>query len=1056
MPQFRKPSSEEKTYICTNCRNSISVDYNFCPICGVTVKTSDEKNEQEVTYYGREQRQVSFLKVDLQKKSKNLIDNIAQVLTSFSGKIHEKTESNIIGYFGYPIAQDKDAHQAIYVGLKILNDFDLKTAKLTAHTGEVTIQASSLSGAALKDLEKASSSCPAGSFIATAPTAKLLGKVFETDILKGDKKNVKILGLKSDSDTDEQLLRTPLVGRDIELKRLCDYWDKTLIGKAKIISVTGEPGIGKTRIIDAFRHEIADDSMVWIRGYCSAHLRNSAFQPLREIWLRYNKVSLNLKDDELQKAIKEKIVGTGLDFQEVAPLLMGAADRGQTTDMKFQTRDQIANMFMEWLHAVSIDKPLVFVLEDLHYIDPSSLEVLEYLIDHIGDQRLMMIFTFRPEFSCPWSNHSAVSTINLNRLSPNETKKIVAHMSGTNAFPPEVVDHIVDKTDGVPLFIEELITAIKESDLVADKGGHRPIKGSFSHVEIPSTLRDLLMARLDKLGEAKKLAQLCAVFGHTFTHNYLRIISGYDEARLNDLLEKLVSAGVFSRRDTHEGVLYFYKHILLHEAAYASLVPEERKNYHVEIADMLVKYFPAITLQQPEVIALHYMQGGFIDQATEYYLCAGKRAIERSASSEALHHYTKGLELISRLPPGEGRDRRELPFRAAIAVPLMIVKGWGSDAVLNELQRANELSERLGDTEHRVQIIRGLYAFYVIRGPLGKAHAYAEQLLALARQFQDQSLMLESHRALGHCMFFEGDIKGAQKNLKAALQIYDPKIHSNHAFRSGIGADTKVTGLTVLAWIKGITGYPEQALKQNQEVLDYAKELGHPFSLCYAYGFTTSLYQNMRDYQNLEKYARLTYDTAKDRGFGYWQSWGKIFLAWVSAFKLKDRVSKDEYREALYKGILEIREGLEEYRAAGSEQGVPYALALLAQLYNELGEYDQAESITDEALNHAKTYNINLYDPGILRIKAEAVTGSRGQSALNEILALYDQAIEIASSKSLNVTWMKALLSKYTFLKTVGREKEVVPAMKELYEKHTEGFTILPDLILAHKIIKGK
>lgn len=1056
MPQFKAPSSDQNTLTCINCKNKISVDYNFCPICGVNVNASQQNSSEAPVYTGREQRQISLLKIDLHQEDHSLSAEILRIITDMGGKIYAQTDAAITGYFGYPIAQDKDAHQAVYTGLRLLQELDIKGASLVVHTGDVVVESAQLSGPALDELEKASSASAKGSFVATAATAKLLAHVFDMEEMKGKSGLREIKGLKFDVDSSSTLIKTPLIGRDIELKRLCDYWEKARTGKAKIISVTGEPGIGKTRLIDAFKDEVSSNNIMWMRGYCSVHLRNSAFQPLREMWFRYNQVNPNLKDVELRKAIQQKIKNTGLDFQEVELLLMGNIGKDKSSNLKFQTRDQIAKMYMEWMHAASIDKPLIFVLEDLHYIDPSSLEVLEYLVDNIGPERLLMIFTFRPEFSCPWSNHPAVSTINLNRLSPNETKKIVAHMAGVKAFPSEVIDHVVDKTDGVPLFIEELTTTIKESDMLADEGSHYTLKEPLTGVEVPSSLRDLLMARLDKLGEAKKLAQLCAVFGHTFTHNYLRIISGYDDAKLSELLSQLVAAGVLSKRIAYDDTVYFYKHMLLHEAAYSSLVPEERKNYHVDIADMLVKYFPVITAQQPEVIAMHYTQGGFIDQAAEYFLLAGERATERSANSEALHHFTKGLELISRLPPGEGRDQRELPFRSAICIPLMVEKGWGSDAVLHELQRAHELSQRLSDTHHLVQVLRGLYAFYVIRGPLSKAHAYAEQLLALARQFQDQSLLLESHRALGHCMYFEGDIAGAQKNLKNALQIYDPKLHRNHAFKFGIGTDPKVTGMIVLAWIKGIMGYTEQALQQSREAIEYAEELSHPFSICYAYGFTTSLYQNVRDYDSLEKYARLTYETARDRGFAYWESWGKIFLGWVGAFKLKDRVPKDEYREALYKAVIDVREGIEEYRAAGSEQGVPYALAVLAQLYIELGEYDQAVSITDEALRHADAYNINLYDPGIIRIKAEALGRSRGEEKKEEILALYDQSVEIASSKGIKVTWMKALLSKHNFLKNFDQEQEVIPEIKALYEQFTEGFTILPDLVAAHKILNGE
>lgn len=1091
--EFKVVSSEENSF-CHVCGAIVSLKFSFCPSCGAeVVKPLDRKAAIEPLSTPihipfdpnsaaqapfTEERQLTILRVKFLNKtilSETTTTLIKKSIQERSGLFDYLNEEGFLAYYGYPQINKDDAKHAIDALLKIFLTLPLQdrnSIQFVVNTGPAVIIEKNndphpkMSGRVFDEAEEMIKYSPLGAIIISQTTEKITRHYFETSSLgehfsekyKSSFELIKVISKKHAAEFSSGQL-TPLTGRVRELNKVVENWEQVKQKNPKIILISGEAGIGKSRIIKAFNDSLDPDEVLWFQGVCNHVTQNSAFYTLTDLWLRYNELNVGSSDEELLKIASESAERLGLSQKELLPLLfnlMSMEGRSLSTTAHnisvSDLKEKISASVVAWLQMRSKDKPVVFVIEDLHFADPSTLDLLEYLVQNLGSHRIMVLLTFRPEYQPSWIKNLNVTHINLNRLTPSETTAMIQGLAGSKKVPNDIIDYIVSKTDGIPLFVEELTLALIETGALVVENNAYVFKGSLTSLTIPVTLRDSLTARLDLLGKAKSLAQLSSVFGRTLSLNYLRILSGYDEARLQEYLEQLVNAGILVKNEAPSDILYVFKHALIQEAAYLSIPRAKRQAYHAEVAEMYEKHFPGMVSTHPEIIALHYTQAGFIDQAAQYWLMAGKRASENSANYEAIAHLTKGIELISALPPGQGRDVRELPLRAAICVPLMALKGWGSDDVEKALLKAYDLCQKTSDTVHLIPILRGLQSFFVIRGPLSTSRKYAEQLLGMARQLQDQALELESYRALGHTLFFQGELQQAKRNLERAISIYDPTLHSGHAFIFGIGTNPKVTGLSVLAWNNLILGSTEIALAQIQEAIDYANDLNHPFTICYAYGMAASLFQTLKDIEKTEKYAQLVAEFAADRKFVYWKSWGQIFLAWSRIINAQKSDDNKKFKETAQKYIKEMEEGIAEYRASGSEQGAPYQLGMLAQVKGLVGDIDAAIRLADEALLCGQKYDIHLYDSSITRIKAEIYASQKGSEKIAE--DLFRESIQLAQQIDAKFFEVRSYVSFYEFMKTQKREKELAPEMEAIYNKFTEGFTVTPDLIAVQKFIK--
>jgi predicted ATPase len=658
---------------------------------------------------------------------------------------------------------------------------------------------------------------------------------------------------QSDEEVGTGVLTT-LVGRDEEIGLLLRRWEQSKEGFGQVVLINGEPGIGKSALADVLREHVASEGYTRATYRCSPYHTNSVLYPvithLQRLWRWERDDTPAEKLDKMEETLRK----TSLPLEEVVPLFAALCSLplpegrypllGLTPQQeKQQTQDALA----AWLLDEAERQPMLVVYEDLHWADHSTIESIGLLVDQVPTAPLLIVLIFRPEFVPPWPNRSHMTPITLNRLERPQVEAMITQLGGGKALPAEVVQHIVTRTDGVPLYVEELTKMLLESDLLREEADHYALSGTLSGVAIPATLQDSLMARLDRLPMVREVAQLGAVLGREFAYEMLRALAAVEESTLQERLGQLVGAELLYQRGRPPRAKYVFKHALIQDAAYASLLKRTRQQYHQQIARMLETEFPETVKAEPELVAHHYTEAGLNEQAVGYWHQAGKRATQRSAHVEAINHLTKGLEVLKTLPDTLERARQELDMQITLGPVLMSVKGIASLDTERAYARARELCQQLGETLQLFPVLQGLYRFYMGRAELQTARDLAKELFSLAQRTQDPALLLEAHRVLGQTMFWLGEIASARAHLEEGMALYDPQKHRSHAFV--YGQDPAVACLSSVAWAIWMLGYPDQALRSVHEALTLAQELTHPFSQAYALVHAAIVHQFRREAQ---------------------------------------------------------------------------------------------------------------------------------------------------------------------------------------------------------------
>src|SRR5262249_33328423 len=472
-------------------------------------------------------------------------------------------------------------------------------------------------------------------------------------------------------------------------------------------------------------------------------------------------------------------------------------------------------------------RPVLFVMEDLHWVDPTTLEFLSLMVDQGPTARILALFTFRPDFSPSWTGRAHLTQVTLPRLPRRQAAELTGRVAHGKALPPEVVEQVVAKTDGVPLFVEELTKMVLESGLLQEREDGYALTGPLPSLAIPATLHDSLMARLDRLGAVKSLAQLGATLGHEFSSARLRAVSTWDEAPVQRGLNQLVAAEFLYQRGLPPQATYVFKHALIQDAAYQSLLKSTRQGYHHQIAQVLEAQFPETVETQPELVAHHYTEASLAAQALPYWQRAGQRARQRSAHAEAVAHLTQGLAVLTTLPETPARRQQELDLQVALGPALSATKGYAAPDAERAYTRARELCAHLGDTPQLFPVLRGLMQYYLVRGDLQTATQLGEQLLRLPQAQPDPAPRMLAHYHLGGVLLLRGELAAAQTHHTQALALYDPQAHRALAVRYGL--DLGVGSGSYLARALWSLGFPEQALQHSQAARTLAQAVAHPW-----------------------------------------------------------------------------------------------------------------------------------------------------------------------------------------------------------------------------------
>jgi class 3 adenylate cyclase/predicted ATPase len=986
------------------------------------------------------------------------------VIQRFDGHVAQLLGDGLLVYFGYPQAHEDDAQRAVRAGLGIIEAVEalspsLEPAKgiklavrLGIHTGLVVVGAMGGAGRqeqlALGEVPNIASRIEGlavpNTVVMSEVTFRLVQGYFEyqdlgAQTLRGVAEPITVYRVLSESgvysrlDVAQTRGLTPLVGREQEVGLLLERWNQVKDGQGHVVLLTGDPGIGKSRLVQMLKEHVANEPHTRWECRSAEYAQNTALFPLTDLFqhmLQWQpEESPETKLGKLEQALSQYRLPLKESVLLFAPLLSLPLPENHYPPLNLSPQRQ-RQKTLETIVAILLElaehQPVLFIVEDLHWTDPSTLELLGLLLDQTPTASMLVLLTCRPHFQPAWHHRSYLSEITVNRLPHAQVEQIVTGMTNGKTFPAAVLQQIIAKTDGVPLFVEELTKAIVESGHLKEVDEHYELIGSFSTFAIPATLQDSLMARLDRLVTAKGIAQFGATIGRQFSYELLQAVSQLDAYTLQRELGRLVEAEIVYQRSLPPQSTYVFKHALIQDAAYASLLKSTRQQYHQRIAHILEAQFPAIVDQQPELLAHHCTEAGLIEQAISYWHKAGQSAVQRSAHVEAITHLRQGLELLQTLPETPDRVQREIDLLLALGASLNATQGPTAAAVEHAYLRARQLCEHLENPYQLFPILRGLWNYYLVRAELQRAQALGEQLLTLAQHVQDSAMLVVARYALGATLFHLGAVASARTHFTQGIALYDPTQHRTSTFLYGEDVGVVCHSFSALAlWY---LGYPDQGRAQNDEALTLAQQVAHPFSLSFALSFTAVFHQCHREGRATQERSEAAMRLTTEQGFSYWMAVGLLLRGWAVA---QQGQAQD--------GIEQLHQGLSAVRATGAALRRPYGLALLAEAYGTLGEPEAGLTVLTEALTLAETTGERWYDPELYRLKGELLL-QQSSSNQTEAESCFQQAIAIAQDQQAKSLELRAVMSLSRLWHQQGKRHEAHDLLAPVYGWFTEGF----------------
>ena len=988
-----------------------------------------------------------------------------EVIRRYDGHIAQLLGDGLLVYFGYPQAHEDDAQRAVRAGLGIVEalgtlhpSFAHTTGiplavRLGIHTGLVVIGAMGDQGrhehlalgetpniaARIQGLAQPRTVAISGA------TYRLVQGYFQcqdlgAQPLRGVTDSMRVYHVLSESGATSRLEvtqprgLTPLVGRESEVTLLLERWAQVQAGHGHVVLLTGDAGIGKSRLVQMLKEHVANESHVRWECRSAEYAQNTTLFPLTDLFQRLLQFRAaethNEKLEKLERALSQYRLPVEESVPLVAPFLALPVPENRYPPLHLSSQRQ-RQKTLETLITILLElaehQPVLFILEDLHWTDPTTLEFLGLLVEHVPTAAIYTLLTCRPHFQPAWHHRSYLTEITVNRLSHTQVEQIVADITDGKTVPQEVLQQILVKTDGVPLFVEEMTKAILDSGHLKDTDGHYALTGSLSTFAIPATLQDSLMARLDRLVTAKGIAQLAAVIGRQFAYNVLLAVSQLDEATLQRELSRLIEAELLYQRGLQPEAFYTFKHALIQDAAYESLLKSTRQQYHQRIAQVLEAQFPETAETQPELLAHHYTEAGLSEQAVHYWQHAGQRASARSAHAEAISHLTQGLEVLKTLPDSCTRAQQELGLQNTLGPVLMAIRGWAAPEVEATYARARALCQQVGETPQLFPALMGIGTFYMASGKLQTARELREQLLSLAQRQQEPALLLHAHLALGAILLWLGELAQARMHLEQGIRLYDQNPSHSPSFA---GDDPGVSGRRLVALALWLLGYPDQALRRNREALTLAQELSQPFSLAFVLSQAALLHQLRREEQAAQEQAEAVLSLAREQGFSRWEAWGIVMGGWALA-------AQGQRAE----GIVQIRQGLAAWQATGQELGRVSFLALLAETYGKAGQAEAGLRVIAEALALIDKIGERVQEAELYRLQGELLLAQAGvRQQVQEAEACFQQALDVSCRQQAKSWELRAAISLSRLWQQQGKRAEAYTLLAPIYGWFTEGF----------------
>ena len=995
-------------------------------------------------------------------------DACSGAIARYGGFVAKYMGDGVLAYFGYPRAHEHDAERAVHAGLALVESASkLKTVadvplqvRVGIATGLVvvgdfigagTAQEQAVVGKTPNLAARLQALAEPNAVVIAEGTRKLLGEIFELEDL-GPKDLKGIAGpvrawaalrassLASRFDALHTTGLTALVGREEEFELLLRRWSRAKTGQGQVVLISGEAGIGKSRLTSALLERLASEPHTRLRYFCSPQHSDSALYPIigqmeRTAGLAYDDAP-QAKLDKLDAVLAQTSTSPE-DSALLAEMLSLASDgRYPVFEPIPEQRRQKTLGALAWqLAGLARQQPVLMILEDAHWVDPTSLEVFGRTVDRIRTLPVLLTVTFRPEFNAPWLGQSHVTSLTLNRLAERETAAIVARLVGNRALPADVMAEIVERTDGIPLFVEEMTKAVLEAE---GEGAARRTAATVPSLAlaVPASLHASLMARLDRLGPAKAVAQIGAAIGREFSHALLASVALRPEAELPPALDRLIQAGLLFRQGEPPQATYLFKHALVQDAAYGTLLREPRRALHARVAEALETQFAEIVENQPELLARHCAEAGLIEKAASLWGKAGQRSLARSALVEAVAHLTRALDLIAALRGTPALRRKQIEFQVALITPLIHVKGYAAAQTKAAAEKARlfiEQAEALGESpEDPLLLFSVLYGFWATNYVAFNADAardLAAQFLALANDQAATLPLMVAHRLMGTSLLYSGNVAEGRAHYDAALVLYDPAVHRPLAAR--FGQDARVATLCYRSLALFLLGYPEAALADAHHALKDAREIGQAAELMHALVFTSLARIHCGDYQAvgvvLDELAAL----ADEKAALFWRAHGMSLQGCLLA--LTNKTSN---------AVQMLTSGIAEWRSTGATVLVPLFLSHLSRAYAELGQFDDAWRCVGEAMTVAETTKERWFEAEVHRIAGEIALLSPEPDA-PKAEAYFVHALAVSRWRQAKSLELRAAMSMARLWSDQGKRLQAGDLLCSIYGWFTEGFDTL-------------
>jgi tetratricopeptide (TPR) repeat protein len=985
---------------------------------------------------------------------------VTEAVTGFGGFVAKYMGDGVLVYFGYPQAHEDDAERAVRAGMRTIEAIGrLGPVKLEVRigiaSGSVVVgdligkgssQEQSIVGETPNLAARLQALATPDTIVIAASTRHQIGELFDLEDL-GRKQLAgfgepqlawRVLGENPEVGRFAALRsgRSPLVGRDEELELLMRRWKQAKSGEGRVVLISGEPGIGKSRLTVALSEFIGTESHTRLRHFCSPHYQDTALHPFI---VQLERAAGFARDDTTEGKLGKlrAMLAPGTRDEDFAFLSEVLSLPSSTADLNLspqRKRETLLNAFLSQLEAESRHQPILMVFEDTHWIDPTSRELLDLMVDCVRRLPVLLAITFRPEFQPPWGGRSHVTSLVLSRLGEREGAALAKDLAGS-ALGADVIAEIARRTDGVPLFVEELTKAVLESAGPADRGAAVRAPISLAALSVPVTLQASLVARLDRLGPTPKaVAQIGAVLGREFAYELIKPVAQHADGDLRAALDRLSDAGLLFCRGIAPHSFYLFKHAMVQDAAYGMLLRSRRQELHARVAAVLERKFADLVERQPELLAHHLAGAGDTARAVDQWLKAGQYAAARLAHVEAIGHFERGLAALAALPQGQVRDTTEVELQLARGLSLFTTEGFSSAEAARAYARAREVAEQLGDPRRQFIAVYGLWQSANGTGMIRKCRRLSDRLLQLTARETDIGLRLQSHHSAWATGLFSGEPASAREHCDAGRRLYDPEQHRSHSLLYG-GHDPGTCARFLGAMVYWLLGYPQQALTLSTEAVALAERLAHPMSLEIALLFGVMLHLDRGEPELAMRHLGAAEALVADQRLG--------FIVEPQFLRGAALTSQGAFGSA----VACLREGLAG--RLGTLRDRPYGLARLSEALARKGEHEAALAAAREGLRAREETGNRQWEPELERLAGIAFLGL---NQLEDAERALKEALRVARRQQAKAYELRATINLAQLWGEQGRRTEARELLAPVYGWFTEGFDTA-DLKEAKKLL---